>query len=79
MAEQGGFEAISAEPLAPAEQEQARSLIAKAFGGQPDMTFKTDPALIAGFELHGPHFALNNSWRADLGQIRKDIHLAPGR
>jgi F-type H+-transporting ATPase subunit b len=43
------------------------------------MTFKTDPALIAGIELHGPHFALSNSWCSDLAQILKDIRHAPGR
>ena len=78
-AEAGGFEAISAEELAPAEQDRTRSLIATAFGGQPQMTFKADPALIAGLELHGRHFALNNSWRADLGQILEDIRHVPGR
>ena len=78
-AEDGGFEAVSAETLAPAEEERTRNLIAKAFGTQPQMTFRTDPALIAGIELHGPHFALSNSWRADLGHILKDIRHAPGR
>ena len=75
----GGFEAVSAAALAPDEQEHARSLIAKAFGAEPKLTFRTDPALIAGIELNGPHVALSNSWRADLGQILKDVRLAPGR
>lgn len=75
----GGFEAISAAPLAPGEQEHARTVIATAFGAQPKITFKTDPALIAGIELTGPHFALSNSWRADLGQILGDLRHAPGR
>jgi F-type H+-transporting ATPase subunit b len=79
IAEDGGFEVVNAGPLAPVEQEQTRSVIAKAFGGQPQMTFKTDPALIAGIELHGPHFALSNSWRADLGQTLKDIRHATER
>ena len=78
-AETGGFEAVSAEELAPAEQEHIRSLIANAFGAQPRISFRTDPALIAGIELHGPHFALSNSWRADLGQILKDVRDAPER
>ena len=77
--EHGGFDAVSAGPLAPADQERARGLIAEAFGAQPQVTFRTDPALIAGIELHGPHFTLSNSWRADLGQILKDIRHAPGR
>ncbi len=77
-AEAGGIEAVSAVPLAPAEQDRYRSLIAEAFGAQPQVTFKSDPALIAGIELHGPHFALSNSWRADLGEILKDISHASG-
>ena len=28
---------------------------------QPHITFKVDPSLIAGIELHGQHFALSNS------------------
>ena len=79
LADAGGIEAITAGPLAPAEQEHARSAIALAFGAPPHMTFRTDPALVAGIELHGPHFALSNSWRADLGQILRDLRHAPGR
>ena len=79
VADAGGFEAVTAGPLAPAEQEQARNAIALAFGAPPQMTFRTDPALVAGIELHGPHFALSNSWRADLGQILGDLRHAPGR
>ena len=78
-AAEGGFEAVCAESLAPAEQERTRGLIAEAFGAQPRMTFRTDPALISGIELHGPHFVISNSWRADLGRILKDIRHAPGR
>ena len=74
-----GFDAVSAAALAPEEQEATRSRIATAFGAQPKVTFRTDPALIAGIELHGPHFALSNSWRADLGQILRDLRHAPGR
>ena len=46
--------------------------IAKALGAvldAPTLTFRTDPALIAGIELHGPHVTLRNSWRADLDRI----------
>ena len=77
QAASGGIEAVSAGPLDPAEQDRYRGLIAEAFGTTLHLTFKADPALIAGVELHGPHFALNNSWRADLADIRKDItHVA---
>lgn len=49
-----------------------QSRIAKALGAvleAPVLTFRTDPALIAGIELHGSHVTLRNSWRADLDRI----------
>jgi F-type H+-transporting ATPase subunit b len=67
------LEAVSAAPLDLADQEHCRKLIAAAFGGQPRIAFKADPALIAGLELHGPDFVVSNSWRADLTHILADI------
>jgi F-type H+-transporting ATPase subunit b len=67
------LEAVSATALDPAEQERCGALIGKAFGARLRIVFKVDPALIAGLELHGPHFTLNNSWRADLAQILAGI------
>ncbi|MEJ0069369.1 MAG: ATPase [Pseudomonadota bacterium] len=69
----GALEATSATPFDPADQERYRTLIGEAFGGHPQIVFKTDPALIAGLELHGAHFTVSNSWRADLAQILADI------
>ncbi len=65
-ADGSALEAVSAIALAPADQERYRERIGEAFGAQPQIVFKTDPALIAGLELHGPHLAVSNSWRADL-------------
>jgi F-type H+-transporting ATPase subunit b len=67
------LEAVSATTLDTAEQKQASGLIAAAFGGHPTVVFRTDPALISGLELHGPHLLVSNSWRADLHQILTDI------
>jgi F-type H+-transporting ATPase subunit b len=67
------LEAISATPLDPADQERYRGLIGAAFGSHPQIAFKTDPALIAGLELHGPHLVVSNSWHADLTQILADL------
>jgi F-type H+-transporting ATPase subunit b len=69
----GALEAISATPLDPADQERYRVLIGEAFGAHPQIAFKTDPALVAGIELHGPHLVVNNSWRADLTKILADL------
>lgn len=68
-----------ARQAASAEVGEIEAVSAEAFGAKPQLTFKADPALIAGIELHGPHFALNNSWRADLGDILRDMKIAPGR
>jgi F-type H+-transporting ATPase subunit b len=68
-----GLEAISATPLDPVDQERYRKLIGEAFGAHPQIAFKTDPVLIAGLELHGPHLVVSNSWRADLTQILADL------
>ena len=67
------LEALSATPLDPAQQERTGMLIGKAFGSHPHITFKVDPTLIAGLELHGEHFTVGNSWRADLGAILTDL------
>ena len=67
------LEAISATPIEPADQERYRTLIGNAFGVRPQISFKVDPALIAGLELHGPHLVINNSWRADLANILADL------
>ena len=67
------LEALSATALSPADQERAGALIGKAFGATPRIAFKVDPALIAGLELHGDHFTVGNSWRADLATILADL------
>ena len=58
---------------APAPSARYRGLIAEAFKSHPRIDFKVDPALIAGLEVHGPHFVVNNSWRADLTKIVADL------
>jgi F-type H+-transporting ATPase subunit b len=63
------LEVVSATALDPAEQERTRELIGKALGGELSIVFRSDPALIAGLELHGPHLLVSNSWRADLARI----------
>jgi F-type H+-transporting ATPase subunit b len=67
------LETISATSLEPADQKRYQTLIGEAFGNHPEIAFKVDPMLIAGLELHGPHFTVNNSWRADLTKILADL------
>jgi len=67
------LEAVSAAALDPADQDQYRDAIGAAFGAKPKITFKTDPALIAGLELRGPTLVISNSWQADLTHILADL------
>jgi F-type H+-transporting ATPase subunit b len=67
------LDVVSATDLNPADQERYRGLIGVAFGAQPQIAFKTDPALIIGLELRGPHLSVSNSWRADLSKILSEL------
>jgi F-type H+-transporting ATPase subunit b len=67
------LEVVSANDLTPDEQAEVRTKIGKALGNAQSFRFKTDPALIAGLELHGPHFAVANSWHADLDSILAEL------
>jgi F-type H+-transporting ATPase subunit b len=67
------LEAVSATALDAADQARYRGLIGVAFGAQPQIAFKTDPALIIGLELRGQHLLVSNSWRADLSKILAEL------
>ncbi|MCF8485024.1 MAG: F0F1 ATP synthase subunit delta [Rhodobacteraceae bacterium] len=56
-----------------AAQERIKSVVAKALGAEPELRFRTDPSLIAGFEVHSPHFSLRNSWSADLARLSQAL------
>ena len=70
------LQAVSASPINAAGQDRIRAQIAEALGAHPAIAFSTDPTLIAGLELHGPHFSVANSWRADLDQVRAGLQHA---
>ncbi len=65
--------AVSAEPLNPAEQARSGTALLEALQTRPRITFETDPALIGGLELHGPHALVSNSLRADLDRILLEL------
>lgn len=67
------LEAVSATPIDPGDQPRYRQSIGEALGSHPAITFRVDPALIAGLELHGPHLVIANSWSADLTRIKADL------
>ncbi len=68
------IELRSATPLDAAAQGDCRDILTRALGAPPQLSFRTDPTLIAGIELAAPHALIRNSWRADLGRITHALH-----
>jgi F-type H+-transporting ATPase subunit b len=56
-----------------ADAAQIKAVLKKALGGKPALRFVRDETLIAGIELRTAHFALRNSWQADLAQIENAV------
>ncbi len=69
----GALQIVSAAPLPPDEQANARRRVAEALGRAADVGFAVDPALIAGLELRGAHLLVGNNWRADLDRLKTEI------
>lgn len=63
----------SAVKLDAVERKSCGKAIAELLGGDPQLTFRTDHTLIAGFELLGDHLIVRSSWRADLAAIQADL------
>jgi F-type H+-transporting ATPase subunit b len=68
------IDVITAAPLSERESEHVRSALAQALGTRLLLTFRTDPALLAGIELHSRNTIVRNSWRADLDRIRAELN-----
>lgn len=71
-----GVNLISAKELAESDMARITTAFNDVLGRAPDLTFATDPGLIAGFEIRTAHFSLHNSWRADLDRILSDVKQA---
>jgi F-type H+-transporting ATPase subunit b len=67
------IEIVTALPLSAEDAERIRSAIAEAFAGEPAFAFRSDPAVIAGIELHSRHAVIRNSWQGDLERIREEL------
>ena len=65
---------VTAAPLSTAEMQQVGDAL-KAAGLELPLVFRSDPAVIAGIELHSPNMIVRNSWRADLDRIRKELDI----
>lgn len=76
LGEDATVELRSANAIASADKARISKALTSAFGMTPKINCVTDPSLVAGHELHGPHFTLRNSWQADLERITKGLHDA---
>lgn len=65
-----GLEIHTAAPLPAADMEQCRARLAQVFGFIPNLRSNIRPEILAGLELHSPHFSLTNSWGADLAALK---------
>lgn len=64
---------IAPRTLTEAEQEAARTALAATLDRDVRLAIDTDPALIAGLELHTDHAVVRNSLRADLDRIAGEL------
>jgi F-type H+-transporting ATPase subunit b len=62
-------EVRSAAPLDAASQADCKAMLVRLLGHVPELTFRTDPRLIAGVELAFPDVVVRNSWQSDLARI----------
>jgi len=60
---------LTAAPLDEAARARCRQSLALALPGSAPPAFEVDAQLIGGFELHGQHLQVRNSWRADLNAM----------
>jgi F-type H+-transporting ATPase subunit b len=67
-------EVRSAAPLEPTTQAECEAMLTRLIGPVYELTFRTDPALIAGIELAFSDVLIRNSWQADLERIRSRLH-----
>jgi len=69
----GPIDVVTAVPLDAGQQAECRDLLGRLFGRAPVLVFRTDPALIAGVELHTAQMLIRNSWQADLQRIADEL------
>ena len=67
------IEVRSAVPLDSATQADCRTMLTRLVGGTPELSFRTDPTLVAGIELATPHAVIRNSWQEDLEKITRSL------
>lgn len=66
-------EVVTAASLSEDQARQVRALLEQAADTDVALEFRSDPALIAGIEVHARNTIIRNSWQADLARIREEL------
>lgn len=66
-------EVVTPAPLDKVQADKVRALLEMAVGSSVTLTFRTNPALIAGIEVHARNTIIRNNWQSDLARIREDL------
>jgi len=74
--ETSAIELASAAPLERPEKARIKKQLEAKLGSEHPIRFTTEPDLIAGFELHGDHYIIRNSWKSDLEKISRELQHA---
>ena len=74
LAAAGPVEIVTAVPLDEHQRTQCQAVVGGLFGQMPSLQFRTDPALLAGVELHTPGLLIRDSWQADLERIAGELN-----
>lgn len=64
---------VTAAPLEPATSAEFRDKVRDLLGAGAPVRFDTDPALLAGVELHFPNAILRHSWRDSLRELEEQL------
>lgn len=72
-ADKAGVEVVTAEPLDAAAESGFGARLTTALGAPADPTFRVDPALVAGLEIHFPFTILRRSWADSLQRIEAEL------
>jgi F-type H+-transporting ATPase subunit b len=67
------IEVVTATSLSDEETHYVRGVLEKALDADLPLTFRSDPAIVAGVEIGGPNAIVRNSWHADLDRIRQEL------
>jgi len=67
------IEVVTAAVLTDEEAAQVAKSLHEVFSAELPLTFRSDPALIAGVELHSRNTIVRNNWQADLARIREEL------